>query len=168
LSKQPVSSTDVGTPLSHLKVSIQEDLENHNYGHGEIVVTVGANVISTQDLGYFDPSTKRLQVLGRLDDLINVSGLKVIPSEIESIIMQMPGIKETIVLRTEHKVWGEAVKAVVVAESSIVEKDIRLWCINHLPTYKVPSVIEITTVIPRTPAGKISRRFIQEKGKIQQ
>lgn len=162
LNRSFTTFSDVGTPLSHLQISIRANADRLDEAHGEIIVTNGKQVIETGDLGYIDTHTEHLHVLSRLDDLINVSGLKVIPSEVESVIAQTPGIKEVVVLRTAHKVWGEAIKAIVVAEPSIEEKEIRAKCIQQLPAYKVPHVIQIVEEIPRTSAGKLSRKYLQE------
>jgi len=163
VGKHPSAHTDVGQPLGHLAVSIRtEDSEADR--QGEIMVSLGGSgAIGSKDLGYMDPDTGRLHVLGRLDDLINVSGLKVIPSEVEAVIGALPGVSETIVVRTAHKVWGEAARALVVADSSIKEQDVRSWCVRRLPAFKVPSVIELVTEIPKLPSGKVSRKLLQEK-----
>ncbi|QYR19394.1 AMP-binding protein [Paenibacillus sp. sptzw28] len=163
VGKGPSSPTDAGMALNHLHVSIQPDNSSAGEGKGEIIVTSDSKAVSTRDLGYLDPVTGRIHVLGRLDDLINVSGLKVIPSEVESVIGCMPGIRESVVVRTSHKVWGEAVRAIVVAASSVSEQDIRSWCIKHLPAYKVPSIIEFADAIPRMSSGKVSRKHLQEQ-----
>ncbi|WP_239617708.1 AMP-binding protein [Cohnella mopanensis] len=163
VGKHPSANTDVGKPLGHLTVSIRSD-DREVERQGEIRVSiVGSDVIGSKDLGYLDPETDRLHVLGRLDDLINVSGLKVIPSEVEAVIGSMPGVSETVVVKTAHKVWGEAVRALVVAASSIGEQDVRSWCVRRLPAYKVPSVIELVSEIPKLPSGKVSRKLLQEK-----
>ncbi len=128
----------------------------------EIVVSTGSATIYTRDIGYVSEAG-RVHVLGRADDLINVSGLKVIPSEVESVIGRMRGVKEAVVYRTGHKVWGEAVKALVVAANAVGREDVRAWCQDRLPAYKVPSVIEIVKEIPRLPSGKISRKLLMEQ-----
>jgi acyl-coenzyme A synthetase/AMP-(fatty) acid ligase len=161
VAKNPHSLTDVGEPLNHLQVTIRTGADHWDRGQGEVVVTIGSNVTATRDLGYVDSLTGRLQLVGRIDDLINVGGLKVIPAELETVMGRMPGIKECIVVKTKHKIWGEAVRALVVADPFISEQDVRLWCIDHLSTYKVPSVIELVSEIPRMPSGKVSRHLLQ-------
>ncbi|MEK0316173.1 AMP-binding protein [Cohnella sp. 56] len=163
VARQPAAATDVGRPLGHIALSIVPDETSPAApGSGEIVAVIGEQTIRTRDLGFIRPQDGRLHVIGRLDELINVSGLKVVPSEVESVILRMPGVSEAVVLRTGHKVWGEAVRAIVVAEPSLGAKEIRAWCIRHLPAYKVPGVIDMAEEIPRTPAGKISRKYLQE------
>ncbi|CAH0119663.1 MULTISPECIES: AMP-binding protein [unclassified Paenibacillus] len=163
VSKRPCSATDVGIPLKHLRVTIDAS-GGGGEGKGEIVVANanGTNLVRTKDMGCYDLRTDRLHVFGRMDDLINVSGFKVIPAEVESVILQMPGVKECIVHKTGHNIWGEAVQALIVGDGYIDESSIRSWCIKRLPTYKVPNTIRIVGEIPRTAAGKISRKQLQE------
>ncbi|OAS17716.1 AMP-binding protein [Paenibacillus oryzisoli] len=165
VSKHPFSHTDVGKPLGHLEISIRPDDHEEEDWKGEILVTCDGDFkdIATKDLGRLDIETGNLQLYGRLDDLINVSGLKVIPSEVEMVIGRMPGIRETVVVKTEHKIWGEAIRAIVVATPSIEAQDVRSWCMHQLPAFKVPSVIEIVAEIPKMPSGKISRKLLQEQ-----
>ncbi len=161
VAKQPVSSMDVGLPLRHHRLEILEPSHEGGFLQGEVITTTGTRRITTGDLGYIDPASGRLYVQGRLDDLINVSGLKVTPAEVEGIILRLPGVEETIVLKTDHPVWGEAVRALAVVSPGLTDKDIRNWCIKHLPPYKVPGIIELVREIPRTPAGKVSRKYLQ-------
>ncbi|MGG1516572.1 AMP-binding protein [Paenibacillus oryzisoli] len=163
LGNQLTSPSDVGVPLSHLQVTIMANSEAESLPMpvDEIVVSTGKSEIFTKDLGYRTESGK-LHVLSRMDDLINVSGLKVIPAEVESIIGRLEGVREVVVHKTQHKVWGEAVKALVVADGIQIEA-VKVWCIQHLPPYKVPSVIEIVTEIPKLPSGKVSRKLLAEQ-----
>jgi acyl-CoA synthetase (AMP-forming)/AMP-acid ligase II len=163
LGNQLTSSSDVGKPLSHMQVTTDADLGSDESIFSEIVASAGSNKVYTRDLGYISKQGT-LHVLGRMDDLINVSGLKVIPSEVESMIGRMQGVEETVVYKTKHKVWGEAVKALVVASNVVLrEEEVKAWCVAHLPAYKVPSVIEIVKEIPKLPSGKISRKLLFEQ-----
>lgn len=165
VSKHPAVITDVGRPLGHLEICIcsEEGIDTKD-GKGQIIVTQGGlNPIFTKDFGEIHRQTGDLHVYGRLDDLINVSGLKVIPFEVEAVIAGMPGVRETVVVKTAHRIWGEAVRALVVAASSVHERDIRTWCLQRLPAYKVPSVIELVAEIPKAPSGKVSRRLLIEQ-----
>jgi acyl-coenzyme A synthetase/AMP-(fatty) acid ligase len=163
VAKHPSLYTDVGKPLGHLEISIRPDDHEGEDGKGEIMVGLGgSNAIATKDLGCMAQGTGHLHLYGRLDDLINVSGLKVIPSEVEAVLGRMPGISEAVVVKTDHKIWGEAVRALVVANSPIEAQDVRIWCMKQLPPYKVPSVVELVTEIPKMPSGKVSRKLLQE------
>jgi len=166
LGEHPSAPTDVGEPLAHRKVFL-DAVRDHDailpelY---EVVVNCGDRQIATRDIGTIVDG--RLHVHGRVDELINVSGLKVMPAEVESVIARLPGVRETVVFKATHPVWGEAVKAMIVAsDDSITETAVKGWCMQHLPQYKVPGFIEIVNEIPRLPSGKISRKLLQEMGK---
>ncbi|MFD0697442.1 AMP-binding protein [Paenibacillus sp. GCM10027628] len=158
------SSSDVGKPLPHIRMMMREEADGHDSAISpqEIVVMNGKREIYTRDLGFISEQGT-LHVLGRMDDLINVSGMKVIPSEVERIIGNIHGVVESVVYRIQHKVWGEAVKALVVASNDIKAEEIRAWCMTQLPAYKVPSVIELVKEIPRLQSGKISRKLLVEQ-----
>src|SRR5690606_34499340 len=160
LAHRPASPADVGHPLRHCRVRLAPRPDGEA-GEGEIVVAKGGRDIPTGDLGRIDPSSGRLYVKGRIDDLINVSGYKVMPSEVEAVIAGMPGIVEAVVYKSAHPVQGEAVRAMAVAHPGVTAKEVRAWCMAHLPSYKVPGAVRIVGEIPRLPGGKISRKYIQ-------
>ncbi|UJF31874.1 AMP-binding protein [Paenibacillus hexagrammi] len=160
LGEQPLSLWDAGYALPHLQVSIQPAAHPE---YGEIVVEKPGGVrIQTRDLGSLTDDG-RLRLYGRLDDLINVGGLKVIPMEVESVLERMPGIKETVVFRTHHPVYGEAAKALIVADQEVSGAAVKAWCLTHLPSYKIPNFIELVPKLPRLPSGKISRKLLEEQ-----
>ncbi|PFR19839.1 acyl-CoA synthetase [Bacillus cereus] len=144
---------DLGEALPHAFIRISGDQNEPE----EIVVTIGEKVIYTKDLGY--RSERGLHFVGRMDDVINVSGLKVFPVEVEETMLRLDGIQEAIVYRGKHPVMGEIVKAKVI--SSIEPVQIREWCIQHLPSYKVPHEIENVTEIPKNATGKVSRKLLE-------
>ncbi|MEW9700048.1 AMP-binding protein [Paenibacillus sp. SI8] len=160
LGKLDSVSSDVGRPLNHLQVTLSPSASHPTLN--EIVVQVGSNRIHTNDAGEIAESGE-LHVWGRMDDVINVSGLKVFPSELENTIGRMQGIKEVVVHKMPHKVWGEAVKAQVIVSDGIGPLEIKNWCMAHLPAYKVPSIIEIVREIPKLPSGKVSRTLLFEQ-----
>ncbi|PFO84308.1 AMP-binding protein [Bacillus cereus] len=144
---------DLGEALPHAFIRISGDQNEPE----EIVVTIGEKMIYTKDLGY--RSERGLHFVGRMDDVINVSGLKVFPVEVEETMLRLDGIQEAIVYRGKHPVMGEIVKAKVI--SSIEPVQIREWCIQHLPSYKVPHEIENVTEIPKNATGKVSRKLLE-------
>lgn len=157
LGKALTSATDVGSPLQYLTVTI-----NGNSGLGEIRVSFDNKVVRTRDLGYFS-DTGSLNVVSRMDDLINVGGQKVIPYEVETVIARLENIKEVVVYKTKHPIYGEAVKAMIVASGAITIATIKNWCQKYLPPFKIPYLIEIVEEISKTPNGKISRKLLIER-----
>lgn len=157
LGENLTSATDVGNPLSYLTVTINDDS-----GLGEIKVAFDNKVIHTRDLGYFSQNGS-LNIMNRLDDLINVGGQKVIPYEVETVIARLDNVREVVVYKTKHPIFGEAVKAMVAASGSITVAMIKEWCQKYLPPFKIPYRIELVAEIPKTPNGKISRKLLIEK-----
>ena len=151
---------DLGHPLP----GVEAEAPGTEGAPAEIAVRVnGGPRIRTGDLG-FAAASGRLRFTARMDDLINVSGLKVSPLEVEEVIARMPGIVEVVVYKGVHPQGGDRVAVLAQADESVSEERIREWCAKHLPPYKVPAEIRIVEAIPRTWTGKISRRLAAQGG----
>lgn len=162
LAFNPSSTTDVGSPLAHVYLSVSKTGEDP----GEVAALIGGHWYRTYDCGYWDEAN-HLHILGRADELINVSGYKVIPSEVEEVILSCPGIKEVVVYRSRHPVWGDAVKAMIVAEEmQMTPEMVKSWCVDKLAPYKIPRHIEFAAEIPRNERGKISRTLLENKERV--
>ncbi|MBN2353512.1 MAG: AMP-binding protein [Spirochaetales bacterium] len=157
LGQDPASATDVGSPLDHLAVSIDD-----GNSPGEIKVSFDEKTVHTRDLGYFSDAGS-LNVVSRMDDVINVGGQKVVPYEVETIISRMDNVKEVVVYKSKHPVYGETVKAMVVPHDGVSAVMIKEWCQKHLPPFKIPSAVKIVDEIPKTSGGKISRKLLSEE-----
>tara|TARA_Y100000996_G_scaffold207131_1_gene162520 strand:+ start:736 stop:2163 length:1428 start_codon:yes stop_codon:yes gene_type:complete len=166
----------VGKPSDGVQIKIKNE---NNDGIGEILIR-GPNIIDnywkkeysenksddwlrTGDLGKFDEDGF-LYILGRVDDLINISGEKVYPQEIERIVKVLSGIEEVIAIPMKHKSFGEVVKLFVkkTIDSKITAMDIITHCINNMERFKVPAKIEFVEDFPRTDYGKIKRFMLKE------
>ena len=117
--------------------------------------------LKTGDLGRIDNGY--LYILGRVDDLINISGEKVYPQEIERVVKVLTGIDDVVAVPMKHKVFGEVVKLFVKksVESDISKTDILTHCIKNLERFKVPAKIEFVEDFPRTDYGKIKRFMLK-------
>ena len=117
--------------------------------------------LKTGDLGRID--NDYLYILGRVDDLINISGEKVYPQEIERVVKVLTGIDDVIAVPMKHEVFGEVVKLFVKKsiESNISKTDILTHCIKNLERFKVPAKIEFVEDFPRTDYGKIKRFMLK-------
>ena len=117
--------------------------------------------LKTGDLGKIDDGY--LYILGRIDDLINISGEKVYPQEIERVVKVLSGIDEVVAIPMKHKSFGEVVKLFVKksAESNITKTEILTHCIKNLERFKVPAKIEFVEDFPRTDYGKIKRFMLK-------
>ena len=102
----------------------------------------------------------------RLKRMINASGFKVWPAEVEALMFKHPAIQEACIISTKDAYRGESVKAVVVLRSShkgqVSEQDIIDWCRDTMAVYKVPRVVEFTEVLPKSGSGKVMWRALQE------
>lgn len=102
----------------------------------------------------------------RLKRMINVSGYKVWPAEVENIMYGHPAIHEACVIGMPDSRQGESVKAVVVLrpgrEGQVSEQDIIAWCREHMAAYKVPRAVEFADSLPKSATGKIQWRELQE------
>ena len=118
--------------------------------------------LKTSDLGKIDDDGY-LYILGRVDDLINISGEKVYPQEIERVVKVLTGIDDVIAVPMKHEVFGEVVKLFVKKsiESNISKTDILTHCIKNLERFKVPAKIEFVEDFPRTDYGKIKRFMLK-------
>jgi fatty-acyl-CoA synthase len=102
----------------------------------------------------------------RLKRMINASGFKVWPAEVEALMFKHPAIQEACIISTRDAYRGESVKAVVVLRSShkgqVSEQDIVDWCRDTMAVYKVPRVVEFMDALPKSGSGKVMWRALQE------
>ena len=117
--------------------------------------------IRSNDLGYFDEHG-RLFFAGRGDDVINVGGFKVAPTEVESAALRCAGVKDCICIGVQSRM-GTALKLLVAMDEihPFDPKAIAAAMRPHLEPYKVPTIIEQIDEVPRTYNGKINRKVFQ-------
>ncbi len=134
---------------------------------GEGSVAEAGGWLRTGDLGYLDDESY-LTIIGRAKDIIITSGYNVVPSEVEAVLEDFPGVAEAAVFGRAHPELGEEVVALVVPSNSIgVDLDaLRAHAREHLAHYTVPRTIAIgRRRLPRTTVGKVVRwRLAQEVG----
>jgi len=110
----------------------------------------------TGDLARLD-AEGRIQLVGREKEIINVFGMKVVPSEVEEVIVALAGVREAKVYPGKHRSGSEIVKAAIAAEQGVDAAQIRAHCEANLPPYKRPQVLHLVEALPRSPTGKILR-----------
>ena len=102
----------------------------------------------------------------RLKRMINASGFKVWPAEVEALMFKHPAIQEACIISTKDAYRGESVKAMVVLRSThkgqVSEQDIIDWCRETMAVYKVPRVVEFIDALPKSGSGKVMWRALQE------
>ena len=105
-------------------------------------------------------------ITDRLKRMINASGFKVWPAEVEALMFKHPGIQEACIISTQDPYRGESVKAVVVlraaAKGHTTEADIIDWCKGNMAAYKYPRVVQFVDALPKSGAGKVMWRALQE------
>ena len=124
----------------------------------------GKRYFRTGDLGYYDEDGYYFYV-DRLKRMINVSGFKVWPTEIESILHKHPDIREACVIAKTDGRHGEIVKALIVLEVNVqlCAETIKAWCHTQMASYKVPRAYKFVESLPRSGSGKLEWRKLQEK-----
>ncbi|MGH6674556.1 MAG: AMP-binding protein [Xanthobacteraceae bacterium] len=114
--------------------------------------------LRTGDIGTFD-AQGFLKLLDRQKDMVNVSGFKVFPNEVEDIVMQHPGVLEAAVIGVPDRRTGEAVKLFVVKrDPSLTNADLVEFLHARLVNYKRPHIIEFRDQLPKSNIGKILRK----------
>lgn len=101
-----------------------------------------------------------IRIEGRLKSMINVSGNKVFPEEVEAVLNQHPLISESKVSGYKHPLLGESVRAEIVLHPRATKPDIeslRQFCRKHLSAYKIPQLFIYVESLPKTDSGKLMR-----------
>ena len=108
-------------------------------------------------------SDENLFLVGRNDDIINIGGEKVIPSEIEEIIKQIPEIEDVVAFGIDNKFFGKTIKVnIIKKKNSNLEKiKILSYCLKNLEKFKIPSKIEFVDKIPKNEYGKVKRSILK-------
>jgi len=126
----------------------------------------GKRFFRTGDLGYYDEDGYFF-ITDRLKRMINASGFKVWPAEVEALLYGHPAVQEACVIGAPDGYRGETVKALVVLKKNVkaTSEDITGWARDKMAAYKVPRVVEFVEQLPKTPTGNILWRELQEKEK---
>jgi fatty-acyl-CoA synthase len=126
----------------------------------------GKKFFRTGDLGYYDEEGYFF-ITDRLKRMINASGFKVWPAEVEAMLYAHPDIQEACVIGTRDAHRGESVKAVVVLKAAsrgrVREADVISWAREHMAAFKYPRVVEFVEQLPKTATGKVFWRKLQEE-----
>ena len=113
----------------------------------------------TGDQGVLD-SKGYLTLTGRIKEIINRSGEKISPLEIDQVLSTHPAVAEAVSFGVPHRTHGEEPWAVVVLWGEATEAELARHCRQHLADFKVPRVIRVVDSIPRTATGKVQRRLV--------
>jgi long-chain acyl-CoA synthetase len=104
-------------------------------------------------------------VVDRKKELIIAGGFNIYPSEVEEVLLSLPGVADAVVVGVPDRYRGETVKAFVVREpgATVSEQDVVEHCATQLTAYKVPKLVEFREALPRTVVGKVLRRVLLEQ-----
>jgi long-chain acyl-CoA synthetase len=97
--------------------------------------------------------------------MINASGFKVWPREVEDYLYQHPAVREAAVVGAPDEYRGETVKAFVSlrAGATATEDELIAFCKERMAAYKYPRQVVILADLPKTPTGKVLRRELRER-----
>ena len=128
-------------------------------------VMTAEGFFKTGDIGVMD-ERGYVRIVDRKKDMILVSGFNVYPNEIESVVVEHPGVLECACVGVPDAHSGEAVKLYVVRKDpSLTVEQLRDYCREQFTGYKRPKFIEFRDELPKTNVGKILRRELRDESK---
>ncbi|WP_435175763.1 AMP-binding protein [Actinacidiphila sp. bgisy145] len=118
--------------------------------------------LRTGDIGFMDEDGW-LYVVDRKKDMINASGFKVWPREVEDVLYTHPAVREAAVVGVPDPYRGESVKAYVSLRpgAAVEPADLVAYCRQRLAAFKYPRQVEVLVELPKTASGKILRRELR-------
>jgi long-chain acyl-CoA synthetase len=172
------SEPSVGHPIPGVSVEIRDD-------RGRVLVPgqIGNVAVSSPFAGKYDHPERsgesvfrddaflpgdlgklerdgRLVLAGRRRGFVNVAGNKVDPAEVEAVLKQMAAVSEAVVVGVPDGAADEKVKAVIVAAEPCTRADVYAHCSSRLADFKRPRLIEFRKELPRSPLGKVLRKYL--------
>ncbi|WP_104522984.1 AMP-binding protein [Blastococcus atacamensis] len=185
-SPSPVDPTSgalsVGVPAPNTIVRIQDDAGN-DLPLGEVgeIVADGPQVVAgywgkpeetaanlpggalkSGDVGFMNPEGW-VFIVDRKKDMINASGYKVWPREVEDVLAEHPAVRESAVVGVPDEKRGETVKAFVSLKpgATTTPEELVAHCKERMAAYKYPRMVELIDELPKTVTGKILRRELR-------
>jgi fatty-acyl-CoA synthase len=126
----------------------------------------GKRFFRTGDLGRVDDEGYFF-ITDRLKRMINASGFKVWPAEVEALLYRHPAVQEACIVAARDAYRGETVKAVVVlraqAQGQTTAQDIIDWSREQMAAYKAPRIVEFVDALPKSGSGKVMWRLLQDR-----
>lgn len=179
-----VREGSVGTPIENVEMRVvdERDVPVPDGELGEVLIK-GPNVMKgyfgnpqataeairdgwlhSGDIGYRDPDGY-YYLVDRVKDMINVSGFKVFPREVEEVLFRHGAVREAAVIGVPDPVRGEAVKAFVVLREGAraTAAELQAVCRDALAAYKVPEQVEFIDALPKNPTGKILKKELRRR-----
>jgi fatty-acyl-CoA synthase len=141
------------------------------WGHPEatkdaFIEVDGHTFFRTGDLGRMDEEGYFFMT-DRLKRMINASGYKIWPAEVEMLLYKHPAVQEACIISARDAYRGETVKAVVVlraeAKGKTTPDDITNWARENMAAYKVPKLVQFVDALPKSGSGKVMWRLLQDQ-----
>jgi long-chain acyl-CoA synthetase len=187
-SPSPVDPTSgalsVGVPAPNTVVRIQDD-DGNDLPLGEVgeIVADGPQVVAgywgkpdetaanlpggalkSGDVGFMNPEGW-VFIVDRKKDMINASGYKVWPREVEDVLAEHPMVRESAVIGVPDEKRGETVKAFVSLKqgATVTPDELIAHCKERMAAYKYPRSVVLVDELPKTVTGKILRRELRDR-----
>jgi acyl-CoA synthetase (AMP-forming)/AMP-acid ligase II len=163
---QEVGRGEVGELITHGPQVMKGYWNNPTADAASFIEIDGKRFLRTGDLCHVDDDGYFF-MRDRLKRMINVSGYKVWPAEMENVMYGHPAVHEACVIAAKDERRGEAVKVLLVLKpesmSRVTADDIVAWCRERMAAYKVPRFVEFVDALPKSNTGKILWRELQEQ-----
>jgi fatty-acyl-CoA synthase len=166
LTLQELPAGETGEIIVHAP-QVMQGYWNNPQATREVFVEIdGKRFLRTGDLAQVDEEGYFFMV-DRLKRMINASGFKVWPAEVEALMYKHPAIQEACVIAAQDARRGETVKALVVLkdgyQGQCSAQDIMAWAHEHMAVYKSPRIVEFVSTLPKSGTGKVLWRELQEQ-----
>lgn len=102
-------------------------------------------------------------IVDRVKELIKYKGMQVAPAELEALLLAHPAVADAAVIPIPDDEAGEIPKAYVVTRASLAAEELMAWVAERVSPYKKIRAVEFTDAIPKSPSGKILRRFLVDR-----
>ncbi|OSC42156.1 FadD7 family fatty acid--CoA ligase [Mycobacterium decipiens] len=120
--------------------------------------------LRTGDLGSLSAAGD-LSIRGRIKELINRGGEKISPERVEGVLATHPNVMEAAVFGVAHRIYGEAVAAVIVPRESAppTPEELAQFCRERLAAFEIPATFQAASALPHTAKGSLDRRAVAER-----
>jgi fatty-acyl-CoA synthase len=163
---QEVPTGEVGEIVTHGPMVFKGYWKHPDATRAAFFELDGKRFFRTGDLGRRDEDGYFF-ITDRLKRMINASGYKVWPSEVELLLYRHPAVAEACIIAAKDEYRGETVKAVIVLRPDAVGRttaeDVIAWSREHMAAYKVPRLVEFVDALPKSGSGKVMWRLLQDK-----
>src|SRR4029078_7908189 len=130
----------------------------------ETAASLPGGGLKSGDVGFMNPEGW-VFIVDRKKDMINASGYKVWPREVQDVLAEQPAVRESAVIGVPDEKRGETVKAFVSLKpgATATPDELRECCKARMAAYKYPRQVEVIDELPKTVTGKILRRELRDK-----